>query len=104
MKKLSDKTGSFLFESLISLSILSVVVITLIPLFILLFSTSTKTAVEVEGWRFLQDCVKTQQIDSRCEPAFNDGYQMEWEMDSLRQSVTMRRLNQVEVLYVEILP
>lgn len=102
LKKQRNNRGSLLVESLVSLSIMSMIIIIMVTSFTQRFQTISHMKREVEGWRYFQDSIH---IFKKGETVINrtsDGNLMVWQKFGALQSVTIESANGSEVLSIEM--
>ena len=102
MKRLKNNRGSLLIESLVSLSIMSLVIITMVFSLTQMFEAMSVMKSEVEGWRYFQDAVNSKSQGGSVTSRTSDGNVMTWQESPLSQTVTIKNGSGIEVLYVEI--
>ncbi len=90
-------------ESLVGLSIMSVVVIVLVPSLVQTFELIGQTQMEVEGWRYFQDSATIINAGGLPQLQTSDGNSLEWQTSGSRHQVIVTRPGKREVLYVEVL-
>ena len=102
MKKQRNNRGSLLVESLVSLSIMSMIIIIMVTSFTQMFQAINNMKSEVEGWRYFQDSVHVLNQGETVINRTSDGNLMVWQKSGALQSVTIENANGSEVLSIEM--
>lgn len=102
MKKQRNNRGSLLVESLVSLSIMSMIIIIMVTSFTQMFQAISNMKSEVEGWRYFQDSVDVLNQGETVINRTSDGNLMVWQKSGALQSVKIESANGSEVLSIEM--
>lgn len=107
-KKLNDRKGSILIESMTGMMIISVVIITIVPLISFMFSQISMKKREVEVWRFFQDvAIESREDSSEMESQIrqSDGVFLEARAKNNHRTIIVESntSKRTKVYYVELL-
>lgn len=102
LKKQRNNRGSLLVESLVSLSIMSMIIIIMVTSFTQMFQTISQMKSEIEGWRYFQDSVHILNQGEAVINRTSDGNLLVWRKSGALQSVTIESASGSEVLSVEM--